>query len=141
MIRTTFFLNGLSGSISNIMPMVFGIAVFTTYDLYFETKLSSAQIYALITLFNSFINLIRFYMMALLNRTDSGVAADRINLLFSVDPVSQQANDPSLRKGALEIKDADFNWEDAKYFTIFEKKTLEKKDQSLKILSDINLSV
>lgn len=108
--------------------MLFGIAVFTVYDATFETKLTIAQIYSLISLFNAFITPIRFYMMALLNKADSQAAADRINLLFSVDSVDPLPDDPQLPRGSIEIANANFNWEDAKYYKIFEKKELEKKD-------------
>ena len=128
LIKTTFLLQGLSSSISTLMPMLFGIVVFTVYDATFETKLSVAQIYSLISLFNAFISPIRFYMMTLLNRADSQAGAERINLLFSVDSVGPMPDDPQLPSGSIEITNADFNWEEARYYKIFERKELEKKD-------------
>lgn len=86
LIKTIFFLQGILVVVSTVMPMLFGITVFTVYDASFETKLSVAQIYSLITLFNNFISPIHYFLMALLNKADSTTAAQRINSLFDLKP-------------------------------------------------------
>lgn len=141
LIKKTFVLQGLSSSISTVLPVLFGIVVFTVYDAVHEEKLSVPQIYSLITLFNAFLSPVRFFIMSLLNRADAKAAASRINSLFNVDPIEALQDDRNIAKGTVEIENGDFNWEDSKYYKIFEKKDLKKEDQSLKILEGINFKI
>jgi ABC-type multidrug transport system fused ATPase/permease subunit len=118
----------LSSSISTVLPVIFGITVFTVYDATHDEALTVPQIYSLITLFNAFLSPIRFFIISLLNRADARAAASRINSLFNVDPITALEDDSSLSKGAVEIENGDFNWEDPKYYKIFEKKELKKEE-------------
>lgn len=87
LIKRTFLLYGLSASISTVIPVLFGIVVFTIYDTTHDTPLTVPQIYSLITLFNAFLSPVRFFINTLMYNADSRAAASRINSLFSVDPI------------------------------------------------------
>jgi ABC-type multidrug transport system fused ATPase/permease subunit len=104
------------------MPVLFGIVIFTVYDATHSTKLSVAQIYSLITLFNQLGTPVRFYLMALLNRADGKAAALRIQSLFDIEPIEPLKDDLTIPKGTLEIKGGNFNYVDPKYYELFEKK-------------------
>lgn len=134
-------MQGLSSSISSILPIIFGVVLFTVYEATNDRKLTTPQIYSLITLFNSFVSPIRFFLMSILNKADAKAAASRINSLFSIDSVEPLEDNKDIPLGTIQITDGEFNYEDAKYYKIFEKKELKTEDQSLKILQNINLNV
>jgi ATP-binding cassette subfamily C (CFTR/MRP) protein 2 len=65
-ILKAFTLYNFSHAISSMIPTVLGIVIFTLYDKFEDGKLSVAQIYELVTLFNATLTPIRYYIMAIM---------------------------------------------------------------------------
>ena len=100
-----------------------------------------STIYELINLFNASLTPIRYYIMGATARSDSLAASKRIATLIQLEEQEPQKNDPELKVGEMVIRDGNFNWEDSKYYKIFEGKPLDKKKQTNYILKDINLRI
>lgn len=140
-ILKAFTLYNFSHSISSMIPTILGVVIFTLYDKIYDDKLSVAQIYELVTLFNATLSPIRYYIMAIMGQADSKAASERMSTLIQVEQQEPLEDSSELRKGEMEIKDGNFNWEDEKYHMIFENKKLDGKKKSNYILKDINVSI
>lgn len=141
LIFLTFLYSGISRSISFFVPTLITVVIFSLYEVVYDEKLTIAQIYTMMTIFSTLLMPINFYIMGLLQYVDAKAAASRIKHLVQVEPIEPLKDDPSLDKGEIEIIDGDFNWEDPKYYKLFEGKEMKNEDQTLKILEGINLKV
>jgi ABC-type multidrug transport system fused ATPase/permease subunit len=136
-----FTLYNFSHSISTMIPTILALLIFTLHDKLNEDKLTIAQIYELITLFNATLTPIRYYIMAVMGQADSYAASARMSTLIQVEQQEPLQDTDDLRVGEMLIKDGNFNWEDEKYHQIFEKKPLDGKKKSNYILKDINVHI
>lgn len=93
------------------------------------------------TLFNSLLVPLRFYIMAMTGLIDSVAASSRINKITSIDSHPSQQDASDLQPGEIRIQDGNFNWEDPHYFKLFEEKDMEPEKLNTMILENINLRV
>ena len=141
LIFKSFTLYNLSQALSTMFPTFLGLLVFLLYERINGQKMEIAKIYELVTVFNATIMPIRYFVMALLGRTDAMASTRRINELIKVDPIEPLGDDITLQKGALELKHGNFNWEDPYYYQVFTGKKMKEKTKNNFILSDISLRV
>ena len=132
-----FTLFNMSHAISSLIPILLGLTIFTLYD----GELEVSQIYELVTLFNATLVPIRYYIMAVMGLADSRAASKRINQLMQIEPIEPLKDDQSLNLGVMEIEGGNFNWEDPKYFQIFEGKKMNSKTKNNFILKNISLRI
>ena len=137
LIFKAFGLYNLSHAISSMIPTLLGLVIFMLYD----KPLSVSQIYELVTLFNATLVPIRYYIMAIMGLADVKAAEERINNLMSIEPTKPLGNDQNLPVGALEIQNGNFNWEDPKYYQLYEGKKINKETQHTYILKNINIRI
>lgn len=104
-------------------------------------KLTVSQIYKLVTLFNATLIPLRNFIVAILQRTEVTAAVRRINKLIQVEQFERLEDDTYMQKGEIEIFNGNFNWEDPKYYKMFEGKEMSEEVQSNMILKDIDLSI
>lgn len=130
-----------SQSMTALIPAVLGIAVFLLYETVTGDKLKISQIYELVTLFNAIVNPVRYYILGLLVRADCIVACDRINEIIQIDPIEPLVDNLNMNVGEVEIRGGCFNWEDPKYYKIFEGKEMKEEIRTNYILRDINLKI
>lgn len=137
----TFTLFNLSHAVSSLIPTALGLTIFTLYEKREGKQLDVATIYKLITLFNSTLIPIRFYIMGILGRADSIAASERLDKLVKIQPLPPQSNSANLRQGEIKITKGCFNWEDAHYHQLFEGKPLSASKKDAMILDDININI
>lgn len=141
-ILKAFTLYNFSHSISSMIPTILGIVIFILYDKVNNgQKLMISQVYELVNLFNATLTPIRYYIMAIMGQADSKAASARMSTLIQIEQMEPLQDSEDLRRGEMQIRDGNFNWEDDKYHMIFEKKKLSAKKKSNYILKDINLHI
>lgn len=137
----TFTLFNMSHAVSSLIPTALGLTIFTLYEAREGKTLDVATIYKLVTLFNSTLIPIRFYIMGIMGRADSLAASERMNRLVQIEPLAPQSDTLSLQKGEVKITDGSFNWEDPHYHQLFEGKPLPGSKRDAMILDEINLHI
>ena len=140
-ILRAFTLYNFSHSIGTLIPTILSVLIFLLHDKYNEEKLSTTQIFELITLFNATLMPIRFYIMAIMSKADANAASLRMSIFGQVETRRPLEDHEDLRTGELLIKDGNFNWEDPHYAKIFENKDLDAKKKSNYILKNINIHI
>lgn len=131
----------LSQAINTATSTALGLAVFLTYEALNDEKLEVAQIYELIALFNATIAPIKYAIMAYMGRTEARNSAERIGELAKVEPIEPLENDTNLERGEISIFNGCFNWDDPKYYKIFEGKEMSEEMKKTYILRNIDLSI
>ena len=71
LIWKTMTLYNIAHSISTLIPTVLGLVVFTLYEIQNGRQLEISRVYKLVTLFNSLLIPLRFYIMAMTALIDS----------------------------------------------------------------------
>lgn len=136
-----FLLYNFSQAISSFIPTVLGLVIFSLYEVINGEKLKVAQIYELITLFNGLLMPIQYYIMSMMGRAEAMAACDRINAIIQVDNYEPLVDDHKLKKGEIQIENGCFNWDDPKYYKLFEKKEMSKEKADTYILRDVNVKI
>lgn len=141
LILKAFLLYNFSQAVSSFIPTIMGLVIFSTYEIVNGKKLRVSQIYELITLFNGVLMPIQYYIMSMMGRAEALAACDRINAIIQVDNYEPLEDDQELENGEIEVKDACFNWEDPRYYKLFENKDLPEEKLDSYILKNINLRI
>lgn len=131
----------MSQSMTALIPTVLGILVFLLYETITGKELEISAIYELVTLFNAIVNPIRYFIFGLLCRADCIISCQRINEILQIEPIESLKDNDNLVKGQVEIRSGCFNWEDPKYFKIFEGKEMKEEIRKNYVLRDINLKI
>lgn len=131
----------ISQAIGAIIPTALSLGVFITYELYYGKKLEVAQIYELIALFNATLAPIRYFIMGYLGRSEAIASAKRIGELTEVEPIQSLEDDPQFETGDVSISRGCFNWEDPKYYKMFEGKKMSEEMKNTYILKNIDVSI
>lgn len=141
LIFSSFALYNISQAVTAFIPTILGFVVFLLYEVFNDEPLEVSQIYELVTLFNATVVPIRYYINALMSKTDAIAASQRINKVIQIEPIKALEDSQDLKVGELQIKDGCFNWEDPVYYKIFEGKEMKEDIRRNYILRDVNVSI
>lgn len=120
MIFRAYLFQGLAEAVSMMTTSIFSLACFLTYTLIYKRDLSISQTFTLVSLFNSTIEPMRWFIRTLNLYKATKVSFKRIEKLMMLDEYEKLEDSLEMKKGELFVENAVFCWDCVKVEKVFE---------------------